>query len=329
MTGFAPQPPAPAPDVTSDVAVETASRRASRVWMRALTWLACVVVLWFVGKALLKQIRMVEWSQVHFRAVPALAATLCTVGVSVAQLYVRRTLLIAYGYPVPWRVQIPVTWVAQLGKYIPGGVASVGGAMVMLRRHGVPGAVAFSVAVLLDGLAVMAGLIVSAPLLVSQPVRERLPDAWIVGAAMIAGGLVALHPKVFVGLLNVALRKVRRQPIQNVPPLHRYLWPVLCSFAQWLFAGMGLWFMTRTITDVRLAQIPLFVASAALAMTVSYLMPFAPGGIGIREGIYVVTLKSVVGPEVAIVALAMRVIQTIVELVLAGVGVWVMRKSGD
>jgi uncharacterized membrane protein YbhN (UPF0104 family) len=245
--------------------------------------------------------------------------------VSMMQLVARYTLLLAYGYWIPWSVRLPAAWVPQLGKYIPGGIASVGGAVYLLRRQGVPVAVALAAAVLLDGLAVMAGLIVSTPLLFSQEVRQRWPHMWIAGIAMIAVGLIMLHPRIFVGLLNLMLRKLRRPTIEQVPAMSRYLWPVLASFGQWIFAGLGLWCMTLTITDISPRQLPLFIASAALAMTVSYLVPFSPGGIGVREGIYVMTLKAVVGPEVAIVALAMRVIQTIIEIVLAAIGAAVMR----
>ena len=81
------------------------------------------------------------------------------------------------------------------------------------------------------------------------------------------------------------------------------------------------------VTEVQASLIPLFIASAALAMTVSYLMPFTPGGLGIREGLYLLTLGPTIGPRVAIVVVAMRVIQTVIEIVLAGVGAWVMRTA--
>src|SRR2546430_9668795 len=35
-------------------------------------------------------------------------------------------------------VQLPAAWVPQLGKYLPGGIASVGGAVFLLRKQGVP-----------------------------------------------------------------------------------------------------------------------------------------------------------------------------------------------
>ena len=294
-------------------------------WQRILAWSFAAIVIAFAAVALVKQFTLIEWSRVHFRALPAAGAVACVLGVNAMQLIARWTLLIAYGQRVTWRVQLGSTWVPQLGKYVPGGIASIGGAVYLLRKAGVPGAVALSVTVLLDALAVMAGLIISVPLLFSKPMREHLPNAWLAGAVMIVLGVVMLHPRVFVGALNFVLLRFRRQPIADIPPLRRYLWPALASFGQWLAAGLGLWCMTLAVTDASAKQIPMFIASAALAMTVSYLMPFAPGGLGVREGIYVITLRSAIGPEVAIVAVAVRVIQTIIEVILAAVGMALLR----
>ena len=290
-----------------------------------IAWIVCVAIVAIVIHALVHQFRQVDWSQVHFHAGLTIAAVACVFAVSLMQLIARWTLLIAYGYPLGWRIQLPAAWVPQIGKYIPGGIASVGGTVLILRRHGVPGAVGLSVAVLLDGLAVMAGLIVSTPLLLSEPIRQRLPFAWLACIMLTLVGLVMLHPRVFVSLLNWALVKIRRQPIAQVPPLGKYLTPVLASFGQWLFAGLALWFMTDAVIAVPIAQLPLFIASAALAMTVSYLTPFSPGGIGVREGLYLLTLGPLVGPKTAIVVVAMRVIQTLIEVLLAAIGAILMR----
>jgi uncharacterized membrane protein YbhN (UPF0104 family) len=301
------------------------SSSAGKWALRLIAWAICALILILVIRALIGQFKEVDWSQVHFQPAYTAAAVACLFAVGAMQLIARWALLIAYGYRLGWRAQLPASWVPPLGKYIPGGIASVGGGVYLLRKQGVPAAVGLSVTVLIDALAVMAGLIVSTPLLLWQPVRARLPMAWLACAVMTIVGLVLLHPRVFVALLNRALRMIKRQPIAQVPPASKYLWPVLASFGQWIFAGFALWFMTAAVTDVPTSMIPLFIASAALAMTVSYLTPFAPGGIGIREGLYLLTLGPILGPKVAIVVVAMRIAQTLMELVLAAVGMWLLR----
>src|SRR5207249_2392596 len=115
-----------------------------------IAWIACLAIVAFVVRALIRQFHQVDWTQVHFRLLPTAAAVACVFAVSLMQLIARWTLLLAYGYPLNWRIQLPAAWVPQLGKYLPGGIASVGGTVLILRKHGVPGAIGLSVAVLLD-----------------------------------------------------------------------------------------------------------------------------------------------------------------------------------
>jgi len=170
---------------------------------------------------------------------------------------------------------------------------------------------------------------VSTPLLLWEPVRGKMPNAWVWCIALALAGVVALHPRIFVGLINVLLRKMNRPPIASTPALGPYLVPVAMSFAQWLFAGLGLWLMTRAVTDVSPRMLPLFIATAALAMTFSYLALFAPGGLGVREGLYLLTLGPVIGASAAVVVVAMRVIQTVIELTLAAIGATLLHAAGN
>ena len=308
----------------------TEERKAGR--RRAITIVKaalCLIVVGAVTWALVKQLRQVNWTEVRFAPVPLVLSLLGLVGVSACQVAVRWTLLSAYGQRLSWRVQLPASWLPPLGKYLPGGVASIAGMVYLLRKYKVPGAVGLSVAVLLDAMAVIAGLIVSTPLLLWRPVRERFPLAWVACVAMVIVGLVMLHPRIFVTVLNWGLAKLRRQPIATPPRLSQYVWPLAASFGQWLLAGVSLYFMALVITPVSWREIPLFVASAALAMTISYLTPFTPGGIGIREYVYLVTLRPLIGPQAALVAVVLRVFQTLLEIVLAIAGLLILRSARE
>lgn len=295
----------------------TPSKRRARVFVKTA---ACLVVLAFVVYALIRQFRALSWEDLHFHPALAALAVVAMLGVNAVQLVMFRALLGAYDQRLPWRVLLGAAWVPPLGKYVPGKVASVAGAVYLLRQHGVPGAVAVSVALMADGLAVIAGLIVSTPLLLWEPVRSRFPNTWMWCALLILAGAGALHPRVFVGLINALLTRLGRAPLSSRPTIGRYIVPVAMSFAQWLFAGLGLWLMTRAVTDVSPRMLPLFVATAALAMTLSYLALFAPGGLGVREGLYLLTLGPLIGASAAVVVVAMRVIQTFIELTLAAIG---------
>jgi uncharacterized membrane protein YbhN (UPF0104 family) len=90
---------------------------------------------------------------------------------------------------------------------------------------------------------------------------------------------------------------------------------------------LALWWMTASVAEIPPKQIGVFISIAALAMTISYLALFAPGGIGVREAIYLGTLSAMpdIGPKAAIVVAMMRLMQTLIEMALAGIGMLVLK----
>ena len=318
-----PIPTSPAEDAAP---TEAAAPRSGRKRLIGLIKFALTgIVVYFVARALIDQFRQLDWSTLRLHPGFAALSVLCTFIVHGGQLLVVVTLLRAYGHRLPWRAQLAAAWVPPLGKYVPGKVASIAGAVYIQRQYGVPASVAVSVALMLDGLALIAGLVVSTPLLMSAPVRREMPYGWAWCVALAAGGLVALHPRVFGALVNLALKVLGRSPLTTIPSAGRYAIPVVMSFSQWVFSGLALWFMTRSVVDVTVAQIPQFIAVAALAMSISYLALFSPGGLGVREWVFLISLGPTIGAAAAVVAVAMRVAQTLIELTLAGFGFAALR----
>jgi uncharacterized membrane protein YbhN (UPF0104 family) len=75
------------------------------------------------------------------------------------------------------------------------------------------------------------------------------------------------------------------------------------------------------------AGLPSLIAIFNAAQIIGFLALFAPAGIGVREGVLSVGLQPLVGPGPAIVITGVcRLWQTAIELLLAGVGWWALRK---
>jgi hypothetical protein len=257
---------------------------------------------------------------------PLVAAAIVLTIVYAARTLSFRILLAGYGIRVTWRQASVVAWIPQIGKFIPGHVASVAGAVVILRSFGVPGAVALSATLIMDGLAVISGLITGSPLLLTEQVRRVLPNGWFWCAVVVIGGVVCLHPRIYGRLLHAILIKLKRAPLTAVPPWHHYLAPVMLGFAQWVLAGVALWLTARSVTGVEPRQIPLFVAICGIGYTAGYLAPFTASGLGVREPIFQFTLTPLIGAHAAVVVIASRVIQTLVEIAMALAGTLVLRQ---
>jgi uncharacterized membrane protein YbhN (UPF0104 family) len=218
-----------------------------------------------------------------------------------------------------------VAWVPQLAKYVPGQVASIVGAVGFLRKFGVGAVVGLSVVLVMDGLAVLTGVITGSPLLLWQPVRKLLPYGWILCIIIIVAGITMMVPGVYGRAINFVLVKTKRPPLQSMPPMANYVGPVLLGFMQWILAGLAIWLTAFSVTTVPLHYLWIFTAIGAIGYTAGYLSPL-PGGLGVRDLIFLQTLAAVIGPSAALVAITVRLIQMLVEVVMAAAGVIILRR---
>ncbi len=282
----------------------------------------------FVVAAIIRQLGAIQWEAIQWHPGWIAGAIACLFGVGVCQAASMGLLLRAYGHRLRWREIPAMTWLPAIGKYIPGKVAAVIGVVWLAGRFGVPRRTALLCAVLMDGLAVITGLIVAAPLLAWNPILHgHGPWTLPLAAAVVIAGATALHPRLFGLIADWMLIRLRREPIGARPSTAAMIGPIAAAIAQWLLAGLALWMMTRSIAMIDPRRLGLTISLAAAAATIGYLALFAPGGLGVREGVLLVILSGWIGPPAAIVAVAMRLTQTIVEATLATIGLLALRAS--
>ncbi|MCX5672753.1 MAG: hypothetical protein NTU94_15660, partial [Planctomycetota bacterium] len=95
---------------------------------------------------------------------------------------------------------------------------------------------------------------------------------------------------------------------------------------QWLLIGMAFWLAARSVSDVPLARAPFVISASALAVTIGFVAVFAPAGLGVREGLLLLLLATVLGDATtALVIVSVRFFQVAVESLLAGVGLLILR----
>ena len=306
-------------------------RPAWQTWaLRAARGAMLAAVLYFVGGALVRQIAALSWDELHVRwSYVALGAA----GLVVARaliVFTYRPLLEPYcGWQAWWRIA-PVAWIPALGRYVPGKVVSFVWTVSMLRGRGMQAPAAVVVTYLVTGLGILVGLTAAVPLTLWGPVRRALPMAWAWCAALAAAGVVCLHPAVLRVAANAVWRRLRRQGRLALPRPARYLSSLAALAGQIAFMGLALWCVSRAFVDISPRWIPLLAAASGLAASAGLLAFFAPAGIGVREGILLLILGAVIDePGAAAVAtVVLRLVDTLVEMVLAGAALLVLRRAG-
>lgn len=207
-----------------------------------------------------------------------------------------------------------ITMVSNLGKYVPGKVWAIAGAAYLAQRVGVAPAAAIASAVVLQALALASGVILVAVL---APALDAVPRGYLVagaalGVAALAGVVVLCSrraldvvqrwlPRSLPRLDPVAPRAMALALAVNVLAWCAYGFAVL-SVARGVFPGMDLsWALATSV----------FTTSYLIGLLVA----FAPGGLGVRESMFVLLLGGPLGVKLAgALAIATRVTLTVAEL---------------
>jgi uncharacterized membrane protein YbhN (UPF0104 family) len=131
--------------------------------------------------------------------------------------------------------------------------------------------------------------------------------------------IAALHPKIVTWSLNLALKVVRRPPLERPADLAATLRAVGWSLLGWALFGAHIWLLSMAAGGSG-KTLPLTAAGAyALAWTVGFLVFIAPGGIGAREAALTIALSPMLPAGAPIVvAIVSRVVFTLVDLIGAG-----------
>lgn len=202
---------------------------------------------------------------------------------------------------------------SQLGKYLPGSIWQYVGRAAAYRNRGA------SYAQIRDSLmteslwvivgAMATGFVLCGPAIVAIIKRSLSPmlQLWLIaGMAIAAAGFCALMLWKREGLLRY---------LRSAVPTPRAL---LVQVFVWMLLGLSFWVLLRAcgMTAGPFFSIGLFAAAYA----VGFMVPFAPAGLGIRDGILTLGLLpyAPAGQALAVTVIA-RLIYLLVELLLVAV----------
>lgn len=257
-----------------------------------------------------------------------LAALLLALAAQLAALASYRAITADLGSPLPPRPAGKVYFVSQLGKYLPGSVWGMVALVSLAAQERVPRrtSVAAGVINLVVSVATAGAL---AAVLLPFGAMGAVRQFWYL-ALLLPVLLAGLHPRVVVGVLDVALRKVGRVPVpsrMSYPGTLRAAgWQAVC----WLLYGAH---AAVLAVGIGAAATPGTVAVAvggfALAYGIGPLFVLTPAGAGVRETALVLLLGGVLGGSAAALALALvsRLLLVVTEFGQAGVWVLLARSG--
>jgi len=299
------------PEPEGDIAPKSPVRY--RVLRVAVTVIIPAVLLFFIGRTI--------WTQWESIGSFAWNIHIVWLFMSAVVFWIDFVLLIALwrlllktisGTPLSYKLSYRFSALSNLGKYVPGKVWAVLGMVYFLKREGYPASTAVATTGLHQAYTIVAGLLFVSAVLGTE-LWGRLPLVSVcVGLAL---GVIVIYPPVFSYLLNRGLALFKRDPVPYTMSFPRAFALLIAYVAAWILYGTSFWCMLKGI-GIDHPPFWMMVASSSAAYLLGFLAIFAPGGIGVREGVLLVLISPYVPAGLAAtVAVIARVWITIVELI--------------
>lgn len=289
-------------------------------WARlAGTCLALAAVAFMVQRLFALEIwaQNLAWQHIAW----VLVATAPVYAVGVAILAVAWMVLLGREAP-PARLSIAWYLLAQFGKYLPGNVAHLAGRHILfvgvrVRQSTLLAAATVETGLLLAGAATIA--LVFSPVQIYRVLDDALPDTVVAGSIF-----------VLLALGSIGLWLARRSTFSR-EKLVAMGGAFALHLVFFILAGGILVGLAQSLGSPVIAaeHWRLIIAASAAAWLCGFVVPGAPGGLGIRESVLVLLLSQALGSEPALlIALAYRGATILGDSIAALTGAAMAKRSG-
>jgi uncharacterized membrane protein YbhN (UPF0104 family) len=285
-------------------------------FIRVVKLLLLALVLFFVVKNIVdnfSNIKDIDLSNLNFEyLLPALLVTIISLFIPV---FAWKYLLTILRSDLKISKAMRIWFISNLGRYIPGKVWQISGLIVLSNKEGVSKKVS-SISV------IYSQIVANSIALLLWVVFTFGDNNWKGNLLILIVILVSLSsfPFIINKLVNIILIRMKKQKNEFVVSYSKFIIYVLSQLLNWLVMGLAFIIFINLFTDLSIFDHPTTLFILPISWTLGLLAIFAPGGIGVREGIMTVYLSMFISPGLAaVIPWIYRIWLTVFELLLAGI----------
>lgn len=233
-------------------------------------------------------------------------------------------LLDVLGFNLKYGKGFKIWFISSFGRYIPGKVWQLLGMVYLCEREGIPKTVTTTSAILAQIFSLVSGLIISL-LLLGVDFFDKFGGSNILFFAILLSLflfliIISIYPRLLEKGINFLLRKFKKPELKIQLSIWTSFKFLVVYAITWLIYGFGFFFFIHSFTNVSFYQYPLMTGIFAIAYILGFLSFFAPGGLGVREGILTYLLGFYFPVSIAtVISLASRIWMTIAEVIGLGI----------
>ncbi len=274
-----------------------------RPWIsRALGLTVTILIVLWILKPIKQQWpnvreQILDTSPVRF----VVASAMFAIFLFLCRAMVWRQILIGFGHRLPVRAATRIWSISELARYLPGAIWQVIGRVYMVRPYGVSGSVSSTTQILEVFTFLLGNVLMASVCLLYFGVRRDVDGSarlWLYTAmALVPLLALVLHPKVFYTLVNRVLLTLRKPPITQ-----RLRGRALVKLLAWVMVGLlwqslAVWAITQDVLGLPPEKWWVVAGAYSLAWCAGFLAVWAPGGIGVREVVFMTAMMVVLPPR--------------------------------
>ncbi|MEK7535892.1 MAG: lysylphosphatidylglycerol synthase domain-containing protein [Patescibacteria group bacterium] len=192
-------------------------------------------------------------------------------------------------------VAAKIYMLSEFGKYMPGKVWTILGRIYLGNQSGISKKtllVASSIDALLSPIATVLIGVLALFISLSISLDQGNSSLYILSVIVLIAGALLLHPRIMYPCFNFVLRKVGRAEIEKGSQLSYKQIARLFFFYTLIALGGGLCFVlfVASLSPTTISSLPALIAAFSLSRALGIAAPFAPSGLGVREGVMSVIL---------------------------------------
>jgi glycosyltransferase 2 family protein len=287
-----------------------------RPWVQVLLGLVGLAIVAFAARSLARNWEELRSQPLDWRIEPGwLVLSALVVWAMYGVLIVAwRSVLAGWGQRLDGWTAGAIWTISSLGKYLPGKVWAVAGMALLAQRAGVPPWAATGSAVVMQGLAIGTGAAV-AGLTGREALEAAHPGARAVLALLVVGSVLGIALLLWPPFLRRLLRLLAPDAeARGAPAAAGVGIGIAANVIAWLGYGAALWLLARGLLPEAGLEPGLAVAVFTASYLAGFLALFAPGGLGVREALFILMLQRPLGIGAATaLAIASRLLLTITE----------------
>src|SRR5688572_9943086 len=279
---------------------------ATKPWLKRVASLTItILILLWIFKPIKEQWPTVRWEIVDYLRHPArfIISTLMFAFFLFAFRAVSWWQILAgFGHRLPLRAATRIWSISELARYVPGAIWQVVGRVYLVKPYGVSGTVSSTSQILEVFTFLLANVLVATSCLLYYGVRRDVDGSarvWLVTAmALVPTLCVVLHPRIFYRLVNRTLEMMNKPPITQRLPGKRQVLLLGWAIVGLVWQSLAVWFMTAEAQDLPIEKWWVVAGAYSLAWCAGFLAFWAPGGIGVREVVFMTALQVILPPWV-------------------------------